>query len=397
MPGGLTRRCLADEAKRDAYLIRGTYFATSFPLASWYSNVAMTQQRLDIPSSSWGLLLAVYPVSSLISLRLYAGLASDAIRHRVFSAALACLPLTAIALVFSPFKATLGMCLALLGVLSAILQIESNSRAHDIEERTGSHIFASCHGYFSAGVIVAGLSALAAEQLDLGVWLFCISMLVTTGSAFLVFRPNSLCRNENSARGPMESKSDSSSFPPFGLVSLTLMGMAVLFVESAVNTWHSAFVDEASGLRGYSGAAYVAYAAGGLLVRFSGDRLRQKLGIFFSFVLLSPLSVISLLAAIYSGRVAVILLALFLLGATMGIAYPDILKVAAISEKGSSTSRLSVVATGSAAGSLFANPAVGLVSAIYSVRISFVLIALIVGITACYSASVLIRGRLEHI
>jgi MFS family permease len=395
LAGGLTERRWAGETKGDVRLIRASYFATSFPLGSWYSNVAVTQQRLDIPSSSWGLLLAVYPVSSLISLRLYAGMISDAVRHRVFSAALFALPLTTIALVYSPSQAILGACLALLGVLSAILQVESNSRAHEIEEYSGSPIFASCHGYFSAGVIIAGLSALVAEQLDLGVWLFCTSMAVTASVALLVFRPNSLRSRENGRRESRENKSDSSSFPHLGLVSLTLMGMAVLFVESAVNTWHSAFVDEAAGFHGYAGAAYATYALGGLLVRFSGDRIRRKHGIFFLFVLLSPLAVISLLTAIHSEQVAVILLALFLLGAAMGIAYPDILKIAAISEKGGSASRISIVATGSAAGSLLANPTIGLVSGIYSVRISFILIALIVAITACYPAYVLIRRRME--
>jgi hypothetical protein len=329
----------------------------------------------------------------MVSLRLYTWLIPDSAKDRIFSVVLISLPLATVALVFSPFTALLGACLVLLGVFSAILQVESNSRAHKIEERTGSHIFASCHGYFSAGVIAAGLCALVAEQLDYGVWVFCISMAITAFTALLVFRPGSFRNNGNWVRGPKEDKPDLYSFPRFGLVSLTVMGAAVLFVESAVNTWHSTFVNEASGMRGYSGASYVAYALGGLLIRFSGDRMRQKFGIFSVFALLGPLSTVFLLAAVYLGRISVILLALLLLGAAMGIAYPDILKIAAISESDGSANRISVVATGSAAGSLLANPTVGLISGIYSVQIAFVFIALLVGVTACYAALALIRWR----
>jgi hypothetical protein len=57
-----------------------------------------------------------------------------------------------------PYVWLFAVCMVVLGLFNGALQVEMNGRAHELEEDVGKTIFASCHGFYSIGILLAGAS-----------------------------------------------------------------------------------------------------------------------------------------------------------------------------------------------------------------------------------------------
>jgi MFS family permease len=376
--------------QRQIFCTRGAYFFTSLSLTTWYSQADAIQRRLDVAPAVWGALLTTAPLMTLITSRWYARVIPRHLGNRSLQVCLLCLALVVLCIGFASSVIMLTGLLLLLGVLNAALQVESNSRAYAVERLSGRKIFTSCHGFFSIGVLFAGLLAFGTASLNApGQAQFILVACLGGGGAFIISRisveTKSMDEVANQSRVVDISKRVSSgNVRRYPMVMLTCLGFLLLGAESMVNTWHGVLTEDGLGIDGFSGAVFAAYAAGGILIRFSGDRARNRWGPLSVFIFVSPFASAALASAIIFPSPALVLVAFLFLGIALGIAYPDVLQLAANSPDGSTggeagaAHRVASVITLGTLGVLLSNPLVGLITDHASVTLAFVGLAVLI-------------------
>jgi hypothetical protein len=373
---------------REAAALRLGFFALGFPVATWYSYAVHAQLLLGVRAAFWGLLLAVSAVAAIGAMRGYVRL--PATRQAVVSTwAINLLPLSSAGLVLSPTVPVTAVLLALFGAAMGVVQVSLNHGACELEEQLTRPLLASCHGSFSIGVLAAGLIDFASAGTASSRVAITGSLLLVTVIRALFTRPmrRDIPSVAASSR-PRDPAPRAPGHPHLAVAALVVTAVVLRLMEGAVNTWHSHLVDRELGFVGLGGAAYAAYAAGGILIRFVGDRARSRFGVLMTTSLLGPLAVLVFAAGLTGGHAAVVWPALVLLGAALGIAYPELLKLASLSPANVGARMVSLVLMGGTVGSLLANPLLGLLSEIMTVRGAFLLLD---AVLACAFAYVTVR------
>ncbi|MCD9878944.1 hypothetical protein [Streptomyces guryensis] len=388
----------AVDSSREIRTIRAAYLLTSFPLTSWYSQVDAVQSRLGVDDGRWGLLLLVAPLVTLCSMRVYVSLVPRHLAHIMLNGALVGIAVDVFFIGRSRSQFALVVCLVALGLLNGVCQVESNSRAHAVEVLSGRQIFTSCHGYFSIGVLAAGLTAFGTAQLHMSFVAHFSLVLIVGMAGVWMFRVRPLPPASEVQVGSSSETLTAAATPRsprLPLVALMVLAFVLLGIESSVNTWHAKFVETGLHLPGYGGAAYAAYAAGGLVVRFSGDAIRRRAGALTLFTVVGPLSVCCLLWALLDANAVSALLAFLTLGIALGIAYPDVLKLGAELSTDKAAERVSKIITAGTLGVLLSNPFMGAVSEWLSVEAGFELLAVLLLVTAATLAVLRVHRKFE--
>ncbi|MFF6983874.1 MFS transporter [Streptomyces sp. NPDC008343] len=366
---------------------RALYFLTSYPLTSWFSETSEVHDRFTVDDGTWGVLLMTAPAVTLVTARAYPRLVPRRLAHRALGLALACITVAVFGIGLCRTVPLLAGLLVLIGVANAVLQVEGNSRAHLVESLTGRRVFASCHGCYSLGVLAAGLTAylVSAWQLPIVVHFWAVLLVGAAGLLMLRLRPLDEPVGDLSADGADAAPADPVGVR-FSMPVLMALSFVLLAMEAAVNAWHGTLVDEGLGFDGYSGAVYAAYALGGIVIRFTGDQVRARWGTLAAFVVAGPLASLLLFAALAGGQRVVVLAAFLVLGVAQGIAYPDVLKLAAEGKPTETASRVARVVTAGTVGVLLANPLMGWLSDRFSVVAAYAGLSLLLLGTACYTA-----------
>jgi predicted MFS family arabinose efflux permease len=366
---------------------RALYFLTSYPLTSWFSETSEVHDRFTVDDGTWGVLLMTAPAVTLVTARAYPRLVPRRLAHRALVLALACITVAVFGIGLCRTVPLLAGLLVLIGVANAVLQVEGNSRAHLVESLTGRRVFASCHGCYSLGVLAAGLTAylVSAWQLPIVVHFWAVLLVGAAGLLMLRLRPLDEPVGDLSADGADAAPADPVGVR-FSMPVLMALSFVLLAMEAAVNAWHGTLVDEGLGFDGYSGAVYAAYALGGIVIRFTGDQVRARWGTLAAFVVAGPLASLLLFAALAGGQRVVVLAAFLVLGVAQGIAYPDVLKLAAEGKPTETASRVARVVTAGTVGVLLANPLMGWLSDRFSVVAAYAGLSLLLFGTACYTA-----------
>ncbi len=379
--------------RREAAALRLGFFALGFPVASWYSYAVHAQLLLGVRAALWGLLLAVSAVVAIGAMRGYVRL--PATRQAVVSTwAINLLPLSSAGLVLSPAVPVTAVLLALFGAAMGVVQVSLNHGACELEERLTRSLLASCHGSFSIGVLAAALIDFATAGTASSQVAITGSLLAVTVARALFTRPmRRSAAADSRPRDPEATAPPAPGHPHLGVAALVVTAVVLRLMEGAVNTWHSHLVDRELGFAGFGGAAYAAYAVGGILIRFVGDRARSRFGVLMTTSLLGPLAVLAFASGLTGGHAAVMGPAFVLLGAALGIAYPELLKVASLSPANAGANMVSLVLMGGTVGSLLANPLLGLLSEIMTVRGAFLLLDSLLAGAFVYVAVRYLRWR----
>lgn len=376
----------------DLTLARIGFFTLAFPVASWYSYALQAAANLGVRPVVWGLLLAVSSVASVAAMRWFLRLTARNSR-RVSRAANLILPTAAAGLVMSVGLLATVPLLVVFGMSLGVVQLDANQRASAMEDDLQRPVLASCHGFFSLGVMSAGAIAYltASAAGDRQRWWI-------VGSIALVAIGGWATRRPQQQRGPVPAARSDSGVRDSGLPALpwgALVAAAVVLrlTEGAVNTWHGALVENEMGLAGLGGLAYAAYGFGGVCVRFLADRARLRFGILSTTAVVGPVAVIIFAVSLTTNAVVLVLAGLFLLGCALGIGYPDVLKLATVGPGDSGGRRLSLVLTGGTVGSSLASPFVGLSSQFFSVRTAFMVLDAASALAFVFMAARYVRWR----
>ncbi|HUR11744.1 MAG TPA: MFS transporter [Flavitalea sp.] len=362
--------------------VAALFFLAGLCFSTWASRIPHIQTKLSLNNAELGGVLLALPVGLLISLPLAGWFVSRfGSRIIVITAALLyaiCLPFLGLA--GSTWQLVCG--LFVFGLCGNLLNISVNTQAVGVEALYGKTIMASFHGVWS----LAGFSGAAIGTLMISSGIFPFQhFYIIAGLALLIV----LIASRYTLPVDTNKQEKTSLFvrPDKSILKLGIIAFCCMTCEGAMVDWSGVYfqkvVQAESGLIALGFTSYMFAMASG---RFIADWLTTKLGIkrilqISGLVIASGLSLAVLLPYIPTAIVGFLLV-----GFGVSSVVPLVYSAAGRSAKLSPGVALAAVSTIGYLGFLFGPPFIGFIAEAASLRVSFILIALL-GLTTTLIAT----------
>ena len=252
-------------------------FATNgFMMGAWAPQIPLLLTRHNISATTLGLLILALGIGA-VSAMLFAGrliqtYGSRTIARNFGLATAPTLPLV----VLAPNLWLLAPAMALMGALIGCMDVAMNANAVEVERRMGRAIMSSSHGFWSLGGFIGGLGGSyiiahwGAETQAVTVAAIALITVLLASPNLIADAPHPI--TEKPAPHPL--------FPRDA--SLWILGFMALFSmvpEGAVLDWAAIYLGRELGADLFrAGLGFAGFAAAMALMRFAGDRLRNRFG-----------------------------------------------------------------------------------------------------------------------
>ncbi len=365
-----------DPGTRRALAGVGTAFAAhalqAGSLGPWIPSL---KDRAGIDAGGLGVALTAIAAGLLIGTRVAPPLLRRMGAGRTIRVAV---PLLAAVFAVLPAAAGLGRLIAVfvcLGFVSGVLDVGMNDAAVQVEMRARRRVMSSVHGTWSVATLAGAALATAAISLgvSLGVYALGLALLIGVGSVPLLrWLPHPEEVSPEAAR--REGSSADEPHSRWAVIALCSMGAAAFLVEGSALEWSAVYLrDDLGASIGAAGLGVVAFTAGMAASRFVGDRLATRfrpsvvvrVGAWIGASALA-------LGLLLGGRVATVV-ALAVLGLSMGPVVPLVLSAAGRIVRRPGRSALAVVVTSSYVGSVIGPAILGATARIAGLRLALVL------------------------
>lgn len=264
---------------RARWAVAAMFMANGFVMGAWAPQIPLLMPRHGVTESVLGLLILVLGLGA-VSAMLFAGRLITLYGGR---RVLACFSLALIPVlplvVFSPNLWLLAPAMALFGAMAGCMDVAMNAQAVEVERRLNRAIMSSSHGFWSLGgffggsagsFVIATLGSEVQSLLTAGV----VTVLVLGAMPFLL--PDA----------PRATPVEQATTPRTRLfprdLHIWLLGFLAFFSmvpEGAVLDWAAIYLQKelASG-EFVSGLAFAFFAGAMAIMRFLGDRVRNRFG-----------------------------------------------------------------------------------------------------------------------
>ncbi len=267
------------EAERGRWALAAMFATNGFLMGAWAPQIPLLLPRHQITETTLGLLILVLGLGA-VGAMLFAGrlIAAYGARRVLSVFALAAVP-TLLLIVLSPSLWTVAPAMALFGALVGCMDVAMNANAVGVERRLGRAIMSSSHGFWSLGGFVGGsvgsyaIAQWGAELQAMGSTLVALA-LVLTAMPFLMHDAPAV-----PAQG--EAKAHHAGLFPrdWGLWILGFMALFAMVPEGAVLDWAAIYLSKELGSDLFrSGLAFAFFAGAMAVMRFAGDRVRNRFG-----------------------------------------------------------------------------------------------------------------------
>jgi MFS family permease len=349
------------------------FFLQGICFASWASRIPSIQQNLQLSDTALGAVLFALPVGSMISLPFAGWLVNRFGSKRMAVNSL---------LLYSGFLVLLGLAddvvllvLALVGFGMAgnLGNIAINTQAVGVEERYERNIMASFHGLWSvAGFLAAGIGAYMIGNTVTPLYHFAIIAALIAFGVALAFSHLISDEAKPSTKAKLFTRPDRS------LVILGVIAFCCMICEGAMFDWSGIYFQKVVlADPAWVGAGYTAFMSTMALGRFLADWVVGKLG-FKKTIRISGILITSgLLLAVALPYLATALAGFLLVGFGVSSVVPLVYSEAGKSKTMNAGNALTAVSSIGFLGFLFGPPLIGVIAGLFSLRISFILIALI--------------------
>jgi MFS family permease len=348
------------------------FFLLGLCFASWASRIPSIQQKLGFSDAVLGLVLFAMPVGLMVSLPIAGWLIAKEGSRKVIVAALLLYSVTLVGLGWAQNVLQLSLCLFVFGFASNTANISVNTQAVGVEALYGKSIMASFHGLWS----LAGFAGAAIGTFMIGLGIvpgqhFILVMAVGVAGAAICSR-YLLAEDHNvNPDQPIFVKPDKE------LLTLGLIAFFSLICEGAMFDWSGVYfkkiVQPAPEL---VGAGYTAFMSTMALGRFGADWFKSRYGLRRTLQLSGLLTAVGLLLAVGLPMFVTAVLGFLLVGFGVSSVVPLVYSAAGKSKTMSPGSALAAVSTIGFLGFLLGPPMIGLVAGATSLRVSFILVAI---------------------
>ena len=348
------------------------FFLQGLCFASWASRIPNIQQSLALSDSQLGLVLLALPVGSLLSLPLSGWLVTHFGSKRMAANALLLYGLLLPVIGLSNNITLLLTALVFFGVAGNTANIAINTQAVGVEILYGRNIMASFHGLWSlAGFTAAGVGAYMIGHgiIPLKHFVFITAFILVALAAAL---PYMLPAEERPAtRQPIFVK------PDRPLLLLGLISFCCMICEGAMADWSGIYFRKVvQADKHWIGAGYTAFMCTMATGRFLADWVTLRIGARRMLAVSGLLIALGLgLAASFPYLVPAIV-GFLIVGFGVSAVVPLVYSEAGRSATMPAGMALAAVSSIGFIGFLVGPPLIGLVAGLFSLRISFIIIAL---------------------
>ena len=362
--------------------VSSLFFLSGLCFSSWASRIPSIQRELGLNSAALGAVLLALPIGLMVSLPI-AGymVARFGSRIIVISSAI----LYACTLPFIGFAQETWQLMAALfifGLGGNMLNIAMNTQGVGVEAIYNRSIMASLHGIWS----LAGFAGAAVGS-------FMISQQVSPYTHFLVISGIALLILLCAWSYTLTADSNSSIGQPIfvrpdrSLLNLGIIAFCCMICEGTMFDWSGVyFQNVVKAKAAWIGAGFTAFMSTMAAGRFVADWLVTRFGIKKILQLSGVVIASGLSIAIIFPYIASSIAGFILVGAGVSSVVPLVYSAAGKSKKVSPGVALAAVSTIGYLGFLIGPPLIGFIAQASSLRVSFILIALL-GLTTTLIAS----------
>lgn len=353
------------------------FFLQGLCFATWASRIPSIQQTLGVSEAALGGLLLSLTVGSLLSLLFSGAAISRWGSRRVIQIILIIYPLCLVLIGSSTTVPTLATALVLFGAAGNLSNIAINTQAVAVEKMYGRSIMASFHGLWSAaGFVAAGIGTYAMGQQVTTLFHFVVMAGCIVAAALISFQ--FLVRDSGTTTN---EKSKLFALPPRSLVPLGVLAFCCMICEGAMFDWSGIYFKKVvEAPQAWTGAGYTAFMctmAGG---RFLADWVTNHLSFKRTLTISGLLIGSGLLIAVCFPLLWPAIIGFALVGFGVSSVVPLVYGQAGRSKEVAPSVALTAVSSIGFFGFLVGPPVIGGIAGLSSLRLSFVLIA-IMGLT----------------
>ncbi|MEO5615394.1 MAG: MFS transporter [Cypionkella sp.] len=252
-------------------------FATNgFVMGAWAPQIPLLLTRHNISATTLGLLILALGLGA-VSAMLFTGrlIQSHGSRRIARSFGLATAPALPL-VVLAPNLWLLTPAMALMGAVLGSMDVAMNANAVEVERRMGRAIMSSSHGFWSLGGFIGGIAGSyvaalwGAEAQALLVACIALTTVLLAGPRLIADAPH-----------PSAEKPVPHALIPrdAALWTLGFMALICMVPEGAVLDWAAIYLSRELGSDLFrAGLGFAGFAGAMALMRFAGDRLRNRFG-----------------------------------------------------------------------------------------------------------------------
>ncbi|WP_102960190.1 MFS transporter [Mangrovicella endophytica] len=263
--------------------VGAAFLANGFVVGSWAPQIPVMAQRLGLSSTAVGLMVFGLGVGSIIAMPLV-GAAIMRVGSRRPTMILQTLITIVLALVaLAPNIVTAAIAVAIFGFVVGGMDVAMNANAVSVERRMPTAIMSSCHGFWSiGGLLGAGLGGpiIAAVGAPLHALIVGVAMTILTIVSVPFLQEDRTDHGDSGSDTPEGATGAGTSFAPL----LTAFGVGILALfamipEGAAIDWSALYLRRELGASTFaSGFAFAACASSMAILRFVGDKVRDRFG-----------------------------------------------------------------------------------------------------------------------
>jgi MFS family permease len=262
------------QAIRGRWAVAAVFLVNGFLIGSWAPQIPVTRDRLEISEFTLGLLLLGFGLGALIAMPvcgyLIGRIGSRATVRAVAVASTGGLLLIALA----PGLWSAALALVLFGGLIGGTDVAMNANAVEVEKQLRRAIMSSSHGFWSVGGFIGGgIGGAIIEATDHVAHAGIVTAAAFAGTLvairFLVTEPRPEAHEPRRFALP--------SNPVVYLIGL--IALFSMIPEGAVLDWAAIYLREERGATlATAGLGFAAFSGTMAVMRFAGDRVRNRFG-----------------------------------------------------------------------------------------------------------------------
>lgn len=342
-------------AVRGRWAVAAMFFVNGFVTGSWAPQIPVFLTRLGISEFTLGLLILLFGVGALIAMPVSGYLMAHHGSRKVTIGFGSVVVFALVLVALAPSVGLAAVALLIFGGVIGAMDVAMNANAVAVEKKLSRAVMSSSHGFWSlggfAGGAIGGLVIQSYGHLVHAVGISVIAAIILAIAA----------RHLVTEDKPVEHEHRKFSLPRTATVYLIgLMALFSMVPEGAVLDWAALYMKQDLGTDlATAGLAYAFFAGAMALMRFAGDRVRNRFGAVRTMRVSVLIAAAGMLVAALSPWPALAIAAFAICGLGIANVVPIIFSAGGNQPGMSPSTGMSVVTTMGYSGILLAPSAIG--------------------------------------
>ena len=359
---------------RSRLSISGLFFLHGLVFSSWAVRIPAIQEMHGLSEAALGTLLIFKPIAALICMPFAARAVERFGSKRILLTGISLYGIVLVGLGLMPTPALFALNIFVFSFASNFVNISINTQAIALEKVYGRSVMGSLHGLWSLAGFVGGAFGALMIAFKILPWQHFLFIMVLGGLITMLAAPNLI---QEDKRIETEKKKFF-RLPEGPLLLLGAIAFFSLLCEGTMFDWSGIYFKKVVGAEGgWIGVGYTAFMVTMAGTRFLSDPLREKLGTQKILLYSGLLIFTGLMLSVLFPVLPVAIVGFFLVGCGVSSIIPLVYSLAGQTNIMTSSAAVTAVASFGYLGFLVGPPLIGWIAGVSSLRVSFLVIAVL--------------------